>query len=617
MAGARAEPVRPTGVGRHSGSALALEVMGEAPLVLSVGRAVRAGLPTAARLSVLGRVPLANGLREGFVGSDLGRRLARTADALVLHGCAGDPGEESEPQVLELDGEGRARLHPAGELVGLPPAELPRRLEELLGPGSSLRVGPAGTSGVAFANLAAGGSSPSFVGRGGLGATFASLGLLAIHLRAEPVPARRLPELERALLASPRLAVRAGHGSLELGEHEAAATGGAPLPLERERLEALRGEAHEVHGCAGCPTPCGWVFETPGGRAGGRHNALRPLGRRLGLADPADALRLLGVCNRLGLDAREAGDGLELLGEGRGEVAHLAEILEGMVRGEGPGMVLRGGVRAAELTLGRSVERDELSAPRGPVELLARRMAARGPEPMRTFPFLLERPEALPTGLQEAARRPLEVAPTELARLVAWHEDLVLALDVTGFCAFSAAGLLTDGVLSLDELATWLGLAGATELLDLGRQVARLHWRTRGGGEGSPGELPASLRSAGEELAALRESRGESPSSSTPARVHRAEPDGAVPGPGKVTLRASQALERKLGKDLVLELELPASVASVLRAAAEARPSARRLLLTESGGPLPSIHRRGERLSSDSSVRAGDLLDLVLVIPGG
>ena len=161
------------------------------------------------------------------------------------------------------------------------------------------------------------------------------------------------------------------------------------------------------------------------------------------------------------------------------------------------------------------------------------------------------------------------------------------------------------------------GVCLASELLDLGRQVARLHWRTRGGGEGSPGELPASLRSAGEELAALRESRGESPSSSTPARVHRAEPDGAVPGPGKVTLRASQALERKLGKDLVLELELPASVASVLRAAAEARPSARRLLLTESGGPLPSIHRRGERLSSDSSVRAGDLLDLVLVIPGG
>src|SRR6185503_10253795 len=63
-----------------------------APFVIAVGEAVRAGLPTAARAAVLSRAPLSGLYAEGHVGGELGARLARVADALVIEGraaCAG------------------------------------------------------------------------------------------------------------------------------------------------------------------------------------------------------------------------------------------------------------------------------------------------------------------------------------------------------------------------------------------------------------------------------------------------------------------------------------------------------------------------------------------------
>ena len=74
-----------------------------------------------------------------------------------------------------------------------------------------------------------------------------------------------------------------------------------------------------MRGCAGCPTPCGWVFETPAGaRLGGRFNALDSLGGALGLDESADALRILAACNEVGVDAKEVGAALAVAARARG-----------------------------------------------------------------------------------------------------------------------------------------------------------------------------------------------------------------------------------------------------------------------------------------------------------
>ena len=104
---------------------------------------------------------------------------------------------------------------------------------------------------------------------------------------------------------------------------------------------------------------------------------------------------------------------------------------------------------------------------------------------MRTFAFLLE--GGVPRERAQKLLAPLELTgrgldPADSAvkgRLVWWHENFVAGLDSTGFCAFSAAGVLADGVMELGELASRLlgesaGAAPAEELLARGASLCLL-----------------------------------------------------------------------------------------------------------------------------------------------
>ncbi|MEM7516202.1 MAG: hypothetical protein AAF368_04660, partial [Planctomycetota bacterium] len=66
-----------------------------------------------------------------------------------------------------------------------------------------------------------------------------------------------------------------------------------------------------------------------------------------------------------------------------------------------------------------------------------------------------------------------------------------------------------------------------------------------------------------------------------------------------------------------LELDLPASLEEVLRAASSLYPAADRLLFAPGGQILPAVHRSGVRLHRDTSVTKGEILDLVLALRGG
>ena len=660
-------------VGLWSGTALAFALLHEsetsrpgspAPLVLAIGDGVRRALPTAARATVATRSPLSGLPADGQVGSDLGRRLARIADALVLDGSTNVPGA-----VLVLSGDARgsatADLRSLPGIAGASPVEIHRRIVESIGPCAILRTGRAGAAGIPFACLAAGDDPPSFVGRGGFGAVLGRLGLTAIAVRSAPVepdPEDDFGDLARLLVRSPRLRARAAGGTFETAE--ALALGGSLLGLgpdaARRWSDDVAGAAIERKGCEGCPTPCGLVFEHgyPGGarRSGGaRFGATFALGPGLGLERPEDALALLRACDDAALDAVETGAVLGLLAKARGEERMSPEALlasiEDLVERRGDGAILaRGAVEAARV-LGlehalRAVRGQAARADRSLAAVLGQTVGARGADPMRTQPFLLtDAPAArlkelfAPVPIPEGGADPLD--PRGKGRIVWWHENWMAAIDATGFCAFSAAGLLADGVATVDEIAEvlappWIGtrsgrtlLAAGASIVAVARDLARRY------GTSAP-ELKGDLAHPGmyPEYAALRgldPSGGPSPEAWSRlgresileiADLRDAGTTGRAPAQaprarGRVLLRGSGPLAKALGESAVdIDMDLPASLREVLAAAASARPKAAPHLVRD-GEPVPAVFRRKRRLEAEDLLQDGDEIDLVVALSGG
>jgi aldehyde:ferredoxin oxidoreductase len=626
-------------LGSWGGPAAALvELVRGAPgLRLAVGPTVARGLPTAARLVVLGRSPRSGRVQQGSVGSDLGPRLAASCDLVSLRGRARGPGA-----VVVIGAEG-AHLRHLPELAGAPADSLQTRLTQRFGPCASLRIGPAGEAGVGWANLAAGDSPASFVGRGGLGALLAEHGLKAVVVTSPPVePGASGAPLAARLVTSPRLVERAAGGTFELARAREVRAGRDPRvgdSLRSALAERRTGRA----GCRGCPTPCGWTFEVTDrstrARQGARFSAVHALGQALGL-EPEHALDLLARCNGLGIDAKEAGVVLELCAQS-GQTTDFEELLERIGRGE----LAAEGAAALAVELGLpdpTASGETVRAETDLATLLGTWAAVRGAEPMRSSAFLLEGGRAR----LAAALAPLELPvgaelpdqPQGKGRIVWWHENLAAAVDASGFCAFAAAGALADGVLSLDELAGWLGGPGVDGAALLRRGAVLAALVAEGAHRELPEHAPAALGEPGmaAEYRHLRgldgagrqrsEARAEAVLAGSWAPALDPEP-APVPsrGPrkeqrraaGRVTFGTTGALAQGLGPDPCLELPLPASVGEVLVAAGLRWPRAAKLLSDGEGGPRVAVYLEGRRLGAGDDVVDGDRLELVAVVAGG
>lgn len=629
-----------------------------APLVLSVGECVVRGVPTAARLCVASRSPLSGFLSEGMVGSDFGRRMAAVADALRIRGRCVSPGA-----VLVIDADGSARIQSESALLGLSSQAAHAFIEQRLGPCATLSIGPLGERRARIASLAAcssttaGGGPPHFVGRGGLGALLAEHGLKAIAVRSLAQPAERSPELTRALTASPRLEERARGGTLELAHSIIVRSDLAEDPGQRERARAFAEGADAArehqHGCQGCPTPCGWVFRranAPGQAA--RFGAGQALSLQLGFADFDAALALLQRCDQWGIDAKEVGAGLALLAEiepsARGRPEVFANWLDRAALGEGPAAPLIHGLHALGISTGRAtscVRRCSVRPGKDQAALLGQCVSARGTDPMRAFPFLASescgletlRELCAPLDLPEGSEDPS--SSVGKGRLVGWHEDLVLALDLTGFCAFSASALLADRLASLDALALWIApralaaeaefllapgrtlLAAGAELATLQRELnAQWGWTPA---DDTPDWTQERLSAQGMEpeyraYRMKRESfeRAPSPGTTSPGAEPRRGSRPMPLGRGRVRLRAFGSLGEALGRQCEVELPLPALAEDALRAAALQFPAAKDALL-RGDSVRPAMYRDGLRVEPGHSVSAGETLDLLLVVGGG
>lgn len=597
-------------------------------LAIGVGPGVVRGLPTAARATLFGRAALGGRLAQGQVGGSLGARLAVLADALVVRGRA------TGGRVLVVDANGRARL----ESVELPDdllernALLARRHET----DAILCVGRAAERGVRFASIAVGGESPSFVGRGGLGLTLVELGLVAIVFSGAARSTRAQSPLTASLAASPRLLVRSEEGSLELwdrADSEGEVAHGGAL------AEQARGARATQHGCRGCPTPCGWTFERPGGKErGARFAAMRSLGAGLGVESFDDALRLLERANAVGVDAKELGAVLKASGIGS-DVEELARAIDALGEAEsrlGLGVVA---LDAAARTLHSQV----VLSTRDPARLLGQCVGGGGVDPMRSFSVL--------TDVREPAHWRRWLEGTEIThamldsrtlegkgRLVAFSEELAAAVDLVGFCAFSTGALLADGLVELDELARELGLVDAKSLrvagasFALARRILDEAWGFDPRAE-TPDWCQERVGAAGM-LPEYRSARGLSPEGrvlpTTLAKLGTRDvlvpkrplaagqaSRAASTTAKRVELVATGELAERLIADLgpaphLVDVPAPGTVEALLETLSERSATARFL-----GPARPIVIRRGDALPLTELLVEGDRLDLVLAVAGG
>lgn len=656
-------------LGSLSGAALALAEAfaavrdGDAPAALSiaVGTSVRRGLPTAARATVAGIGPLTGSWIEGQVGGGLAERLVARADLLVLRGA--EP--LSAPSVLVLGADDRARLEPAAELI---PLDLPARcawLRERHPGASGLVVGPAAAHGVRFASMATLEEPPSFTGRGGLGLRLGELGLIALVVEGElSETEERREDWTARLTASPTLRARGSEGTFELFDAFAAR---GDAPVDPMRRGALAETLARRESCPGCPTACRHVLESGKGELAARFSGTYPLGPPLGLSGAEAPLRLLAACNAVGVDAGEAGAVLSIVLEAlepalRGDEVGLEQCLLGLGGGL-PGASLDPARLAAGATaLAHDLGRPDLdrTARGGSVRrvsdlaaLLGQCVSTRGSDPMRSFPFLAE--SGGDTGRLARLVAPLELPastfdphePAGKGRLVWWHENLAAVLDAAGFCAFSAAGLLSDGQADLDDLAGWLELPGlrpgGEALIAAGASLVLLQRQLAEALGAPPGaDLPpwasTTLRQPGlwEEYRLLRGLDGEGVLTEaargalgTEQAVHlgadrlapvageRAEPAAMLRlSSGELLLRAGGPLAEVLGVELRYAAALPETVGGLLRALA-ARHEAGAAWLWREGETSVSVWRAGRRLALPDLVRDGEELDLVVALGGG
>lgn len=677
-------------VGRHGGSALALALVSasaragesEAPFVIAAGEAVRDALPTAARACVASRAPLSGRYADGHVGGLLGPRVAAVADAIAVRGCV-----DVDDAVLVVAANGDVRVE---RVDGLADLEVPARLARLRARfvGAALLVaGPAGDAGIPYATLANEAEPPSFVGRGGLGALLRRHGLRAIALlaptdpRADRARAPRPADAPRAsmLTESARLVSRAAGGTFEA----------------RGALDVA--DPGSRKGCRGCPTPCGYVFERAHGAMGARQGAIEALGDALGLEGVEGPLALLERCDARGVDAKEVGAALALLVAHadrvdasvrratnlvatserasttehappiesaralHGDLARLLAVVDAIPTRVGLGALVADGAASLARALGvdaPSVRGQAVRVESDLASLLGQCVSTRGADPMRTFAFLAaDVPDrarlarlVAPWPLPERAEDPRD--PAGKGRLVAWTESFLAAVDASGFCAFSAAALLADGVLDLDELARWIApsavranaeppgrallAAGATIALAQ-RDLARAYgadadedrpafaaraldapgmldeYRAFRGLDARGAPTPAAWDAAGS--TAVLDLHGETGSAARDETVENS-PRALDRRRGRVVVRAAGPLGAAIGASRSLELELPSTVLGVLEALARSEPSSRAWLV-RGASAVPVVARGGARVASTDLVRDGDVLDLVVALSGG
>lgn len=367
-------------------------------LIFTPGLLGGAGVTTAGRLSVGGKSPLTNGVKESNAGGTAGDTLGRMGIKAVV--VEGQPAHGTF--LILFIGNEKIELLPADNILGLGTYATSEKLKEKYGEECTvISIGQAGEFLMAGAGICVTGESgqrSNHAARGGLGAVMGSKGLKAIVI--EKSNAKTIPfadvelfrsaskRLAKEIIDNPKLGPKGGTHTYGTAAITGAVNEMGSFPTRNfstgrfEDSVNLRGEtiretilAREgkigTRCMPGCVIGCRheYVDETGKPIVGTmQYETIALVGSNLGIGNLDDIARLNYICNDFGLDTIETGAALGVVleagvcqfGDTEGIIALLKQVGEGTPLGRviGNGAVTAGrvfGIRRVPAALGQAM----------------------------------------------------------------------------------------------------------------------------------------------------------------------------------------------------------------------------------------------------------------------
>ena len=274
--------------------------------------------------------PLTGIFADSNFGGDFASMMKKTGfDAIIVTGRA------SSPVYLSIRDD-EVSIKGAGDLWGKSTGETRRLLKDKEGKGVECAViGPAGESGVLYANVICSGNRTSAAGRGGIGAVLGSKNVKGIAVRgtqeADVANLEKLSEYLNNLFPDLKGKTRALN-SLGTPVFVTMIAGKGKLSTRNNTRETFHG-AYAISGegisegytrrdiaCHGCPVACGKMVAVPRGAFSGQvkmpeYGTLYALGSMLDNDNIVSIVNGNAMCDEMGMDTISFGVSLAFLAE--------------------------------------------------------------------------------------------------------------------------------------------------------------------------------------------------------------------------------------------------------------------------------------------------------------
>lgn len=463
-------------------------------LILAPGLLAGSGVTTSGRLSVGGKSPLTNGVKEANAGGTAADNLARMGVKAVV--VEGQPAKGTF-KILYIGNE-KVELLPADQVVGLGTYATSDKLQEKFGKNCTvLSIGQAGEflmRGAGVCSTGEPGQRSNHAARGGLGAVMGSKGLKAVVIEKATTRSISFADAEQFRVASkrfskeivdnPKLGPKGGTHTYGTAAIMGAVNEMGSLPTRNfssgsfEESVNLRGEkiretilAREgkigTRCMPGCVIGCRhqYVDEKDMPIVGTmQYETIALVGSNLGIGNLDDIAHLNYMCNDFGLDTIETGAALGVVLEaGLGEFGDV-EGIKGLLSHVGQGTPLGHVIGNGAVTAGQVFGIRRVPA------ALGQAMPGYDPRSLKgNGVTYATSPQGADHTAGNAFGARLQVNPLgiEGQKELSLNLQIISAmLDTTGLCLFARPPVISDPQMMADMINGIYGWDWSTDDLD-------------------------------------------------------------------------------------------------------------------------------------------------------
>jgi len=456
-------------------------------LVFAPGVLSGTAAPTSGRLSVGGKSPLTNGIKEANVGGNPGQDLMKLGYRGII--VKGKPADADSRYAVEVTGDG-VRIVPADEHKGKWNYALIEDLAQSYSKTTSfISIGPAGEMLLKGASVACTDADQDrhparHAGRGGLGAVMGSKGLKYISVDPGKSPVRK-PEKKEFYTFGKRYTKTFNEGP---GQEPFPKWGTSAIVEEanqlytfpyKNRVEGQSPDVHELdgmrivesfetrgggmHNCmTGCIVQCSNIVHDADGNyktSALEFETLTLLGSNCAIQSWEDVADLDRLCDEIGVDTIEAGAAVAVYMDSGGLEFGDAEGAKNLLREIAEGTELGRAIGDGALAIGRKRKHHRIPTVKGQA------LPAWDPRPLKAAGVTYC---TSPMGADHTAGLVVEPGqPYEEAVRASQDSQILNAvIDSSGFCQFLMP--------SLDEVREFFGLFYGEEVTR--EQIADIGW---------------------------------------------------------------------------------------------------------------------------------------------